>query len=111
MEGLKRGDVVLVALQGDYGKPRPALVVQSDPFNPAHPSVTILPLTSELRDAVLFRIDVAPSPGNGLRKPSQIMLDKISTIARDRIGGSIGHLDAQTMLRVNRSLMVWLGLP
>jgi mRNA interferase MazF len=111
MEGLKRGDVVVLALQGDYGKPRPALIVQADLFNAAHPSVTVLPLTSELRDAGLFRIDVASSPANGLRKPSQVMLDKISTIAREKIGGRIGRLDEQTMLRVNRSLMVWLGLP
>jgi mRNA interferase MazF len=111
MEGLKRGDIVLLALQGDYGKPRPALVVQSDLFNAAHPSITVLPLTSELRDAALFRIDVAPSPGNGLRKPSQIMLDKISTIAREKVRDRIGHLDEQTLLRVSRSLMVWLGLP
>ncbi len=111
MEGLKRGDVVLLALQGDYGKPRPALIVQSDLFIATHPSVTILPLTSELRNAVLFRIDVAPSAGNGLRKPSQIMLDKISTIAWEKVGERIGRLDDQTLMRVNRSLMVWLGLP
>lgn len=111
MEGLKRGDVVLLALQGDYGKPRPAVVVQSDQFNSVHPSVTILPLTSELRNAPLFRIDVAPSAGNGLRKPSQIMLDKISTIAREKVGAQIGRLDEQALLQVNRSLMVWLGLP
>lgn len=111
MEGLKRGDVVLLALQGDYGKPRPALVVQSDQFNAAHPSVTILPLTSELRGAALFRIDVAPSTGNGLRKPSQIMLDKVSTLAREKVSARIGRVDEQTLAQVNRSLMVWLGLP
>jgi mRNA interferase MazF len=111
MEGLKRGDVVLVALQGDYGKPRPALVVQADLFNATHPGVTILPLTSELRDAALFRIDVAPSAKNGLSKPSQIMLDKASTIARQKIGARIGRLDEQALMQVNRSMMVWLGLP
>lgn len=111
MEGLRRGDVVLIALQGDYGEPRPAVVVQSDLFNPAHPSVTILPLTSELRDAPLFRLDVALSEDNGLGKPSQIMLDKVATIARQKVGERIGRLDEQTLLQVNRSLMVWLGLP
>lgn len=111
MEGLTRGDIVVLALQGDYGKPRPALVVQSDAFNPTHPSVTVLPLTSELRDAPLFRIDVAPSADNGLKKPSQIMLDKIATFAREKVGERIGRLDKATMLQVNRSLMVWLGLP
>ena len=111
MEGLKRGDIVLVALQGDYGKPRPALLVQSDLFNATHPSVSILPLTSELRDAPLFRIPVAPSAGNGLKKPSQVMLDKPFTVAKERIGGRIGRIDEPTLMRVNRSLMVWLGLP
>jgi mRNA interferase MazF len=111
MESLKRGDIVVLALQGDYGKPRPALVVQSDLFNATHPSITILPLTSELRDAPLFRIDVAPSSANGLKKPSQLMLDKISTIARDKIGSRIGRLDDPSMIQVSRSMMLWLGLP
>jgi mRNA interferase MazF len=110
VEGLRRGDVVLLALQGDYGKPRPAVVIQSDVFS-MHPSVTILPLTSELRDTPLFRIDVPPSPANGLKKPSQVMLDKASTIAREKIGARIGRLEDEALVRVNRSLMLWLGLP
>ena len=68
---MKRGDVVTIALQGDYGKPRPALVVQSDLFD-AHPSVTVLPITSELRETPLFRVDVEPNDANGLRKKSQV---------------------------------------
>ena len=111
MEGLRRGDLVLVALQGDYGKPRPALVIQSDLFNATHPGVAIVPVTSELRDAPIFRIDLEPSAENGLRKRSQAMLDKPFTVAREKIGERIGRLDAATLLRVNRSLMVWLGLP
>ena len=110
MESLRRGDVVVVALQGDYGKPRPALVVQSDLFS-AHSSVAILPITSELLAAPLFRIGVEPSAGNGLRKPSQIMIDKTYTVAREKIGGRIGRLDDATLLQVNRSMMLWLGLP
>ena len=82
---MKRGDVVTIALQGDYGKPRPALVVQSDLFD-AHPSVTILPITSELRDTPLFRVDVEPSDANGLRKKSQVMVDKAQTVARAKVG-------------------------
>lgn len=74
---MRRGDLVMVALQGDYGKPRPALVIQSDLFD-GHPSVTILPITSELVEAPLFRLSVDPTPGNGLRKRSQVMVDKIS---------------------------------
>jgi mRNA interferase MazF len=110
MAGLRRGDVVVVALQGDYGKPRPALVVQSDLFS-GHASVAILPITSERLAAPLFRIDVEPSPGNGLKKPSQVMVDKPYTVARGKIGGRIGRLEDDTMLRVNRSMMIWLGLP
>ena len=79
-----RGTVVVVALQGDYGKPRPALVVQSDLFS-ALPSVTILPITSELRDAPLYRISISPTPETGLQKPSQIMVDKPQTIHREKI--------------------------
>jgi mRNA interferase MazF len=72
---VNRGAVVVVTLQGDYGKPRPALVVQSDMFSTL-PSVTILPITSDLRDAPLYRIGIEASPETGLHKPSQIMVDK-----------------------------------
>ena len=110
MEGLKRGDIVVVALQGDYGKPRPALVVQSDLFD-AHSSVAILPLTSEILGAPIFRITVEPAAGNGLKVRSQVMVDKPYTVGKDKIGGRIGRLDGQALLQVNRSMMVWLGLP
>jgi mRNA interferase MazF len=108
MGRLKRGDVVIVALQGDYGKPRPALVIQSDLFA-EHGSVTILPITSDLRDAPLFRIALAPSPDNGLLKPSQIQVDRAVTIRRDKIGAVIGRIDDGTMLAVTRSLALFLG--
>ncbi len=105
---MKRGDLVTVALQGDLGKPRPALVIQSDLFD-EHPSVTILPVTGELRAAPLFRIAVNPDELNGLNKPSQVMVDKPQSIARERIGTVIGRLDDETMLAVNRALAVFLG--
>jgi mRNA interferase MazF len=105
---MRRGDLVTVALQGDLGKPRPALVIQSDLFD-THPSVTILPVTSELRDAPLFRISVNPSELNGLSKPSQVMVDKPQSIPYEKIGTVIGHLDDETMLAVNRALTVFLG--
>jgi mRNA interferase MazF len=105
---VKRGDVVTIALTGDYGKPRPALVIQSDFFD-AHPSVTILPVTSDLRDAPLFRISVAPDAANGLRKPSQVMVDKVQTIPRGKLGKRIGRLDDDTLLAVERALAVFLG--
>ena len=97
-----------IALSGDYGKPRPALVIQSDLFN-AHPSVSILPVTGELRDAPLFRIVVEPSDSNGLRKTSQVMVDKIQTVARSRVGKTIGRLEQETLVAVNRALAVFLG--
>ena len=105
---MRRGDLVTVALQGDLGKPRPALVIQSDLFD-AHPSVAILPVTSELRDAPLFRILVNPTELNGLSKPSQVMVDKPQSVARKKVGSVIGRLDDETMLAVNRALAVFLG--
>ena len=105
---MRRGDLVTVALQGDLGKPRPALVIQSDLFD-AHPSVTILPVTGELRNAPLFRIPVNPTEQNGLTKPSQVMVDKPQSVARNKVGSVFGHLDDETMLTVNRALAVFLG--
>jgi mRNA interferase MazF len=106
---LKRGDLVTVALQGDLGKPRPALVIQSDLFD-LHPSVTILPVTGDLRATPLFRITVQPTPSNGLNKPSQVMVDKPQSVAREKLGDVVGHLDDTIMLAVNRALAVFLGL-
>ena len=105
---MRRGDLLTVALQGDLGKPRPALVIQSDLFD-SHPTVTILPVTSELRVAPLFRIAVSPSELNGLAKSSQVMVDKPQSISREKIGEVIGRLDDETMLAVNRALAVFLG--
>ena len=105
---MKRGDLVTIAPSGDSGKPRPALVIQSDLFE-AHPSITILPVTSELREAPLFRIRVEPADGNGLRRTSEVMVDKLQTVAQERIGKAIGRLDDVAMLAVNRALAVFLG--
>lgn len=106
---MRRGDLVTIALQGDYGKPRPALIVQSDLFD-AHPSVTILPVTSELRQLPLFRVPVNPNEANGLQKPSEIMIDKAQTVPRERIGEVFGRLAEEDMLAVSRSLAVFLGV-
>jgi mRNA interferase MazF len=106
---VKRGSVVTVALQGGYGKPRPALVVQSDFFD-EHPSVTILPITSNLRAAPLIRVDLQPTADNGLRQASQIMVDKAVTVRRERIGEEIGHIGSEDMLEVNRRLAIFLGI-
>lgn len=103
------GDFVVVALQGDDGKPRPALVLQSDLFG-EHPSVTIAPVTSSIVDAPLFRVTIKPSPTNGLRAVSQIMVDKVTTVRRDRISQTLGSLPGDAMLRVNRAVVLWFGL-
>ena len=105
---MKRGDLVTVALSGDYGKPRPALVIQSDLFQ-AHPSLIVLPVTSELRDAPLFRIRVEPTNDNGLLARSEVMVDKPQAVAVARIGRRIGRLGDDSMLAVNRALAVFLG--
>ena len=106
---MTRGDFVTVALPGDFGKPRPALVVQSDAFAETA-TVTVLPLSGTLIDAPLFRPTVRPTATNGLRKPSQIMIDKAMSVKRDRVGPPIGRLDDGTLLSVTRSLAVFLGL-
>lgn len=107
---MKRGDVVMVAVAGDYGKPRPAVVVQADLFNEAHPSVTVLPLTSTIVDAPLFRITVDPGRENGLVRVSQIMVDKVLTLPRQQVGKAIGRLGDDLMIRVGRALAVWAGV-
>jgi len=106
---VRRGDLVSIALQGDYGKPRPALVVQSDLFA-EHPSVTILPVTSELRDTPLFRVLIEPTETNGLRKSSQVMVDKVQTISREKLGELFGRVTEEDMLAVSRALAVFLGV-
>jgi len=106
---MRRGDLVVVSLKGDYGKPRPALIIQSDLFD-EHPSVTLMPVTGELRDTPLFRFRVEPDGSNGLAKPSQVMIDKIQTVARDRLGQPIGRLEDSKMTEVNRLMALFLGL-
>lgn len=106
---MKRGEVVTIVLPGAYGKPRPALIIQSDHFE-VHSSVTILPVTSELRTAPLLRITVNPSEANGLRKISQVMVDKAQTVPREKIGSVIGNLEDETLIAINRALAVFLGI-
>ena len=107
---MKRGDIVIVAVKGDYGKLRPAVVIQSDFFNETHASMTVAPVTSSIVDAPLFRLTVDPTPETGLRSVSQIMIDKITTIRRDRIDQPIGRIDEALVVRVNRALALWLGI-
>ena len=106
---MRRGDLVVVVSSGDYGKPRPALIVQADD-HAGHPSVTVLPFTSDLHDVPLLRVIVEPTEGNGLRMRSQVMVDKATTIPRAKVGGTIGHLDQATMTTTSKALAAFLGL-
>jgi mRNA interferase MazF len=107
---MKRGDVVTVAASGDYGKPRPAVIVQTDALPAGHASVVICQMTSEVSDAPDFRLTIDPSEKNGLRLKSQVMADKPVTVRRERIGRRVGHLDDKDILRLNIALAFVMGL-
>ncbi len=108
---MRRGDLVTVAAPGDYGKPRPAVVIQGDVLNQADSDSVILALmTGTLRDAPLLRLTVDPTSANGLRKPSQVMVDKLVTVRREKVGNTIGRLSDQELLELNRLLALVIGL-
>lgn len=107
---MRRGDVVTVAASGDYGKPRPAVIVQTDALPQKHASVVVCQMTSDLSDAPDFRVPIEPSPTNGLRVRSQVMADKPVTIRRERIGRPIGKLDDTDIVRLNIALAFVMGL-
>jgi mRNA interferase MazF len=107
---MRRGDLVTVAAAGDYGKPHPAVIVQTDAFPETHASVVICQMTSELSNAQDFRVTIDPSETNGLRVRSQVMADKPVTIRRERVGQSIGRLSAEDVRRLNIALAFVMGL-
>jgi mRNA interferase MazF len=107
---MRRGDLVVVAAAGDYGKPRPAVIVQTDAFPAVHGSVVICQMTSEIVDAPDFRVSIEPTETNGLRVRSQVMADKLVTVRRARIGQVIGRLDVADIARINIALAFVLGL-
>ena len=109
MDACARGALVTVALQGDYGKPRPAVVIQSDYFADLG-TVVVLPVTSTLVDAPLLRLTLVPSDINNLKQQSQVMMDKPVTVKQDKLGAIFGSLTPEELLRINRSLMVLLGI-
>lgn len=104
-----RGDLVTIAMQGDFGKPMLALIIQANQFG-VHTSVTVLPVTSTLVAAPLLRITVQPSAENGLQQPSQVMVDKAMTVLREKIGPAFGRIDSVALLEVERCLAVFLGI-
>ena len=105
---MRRGDLVTVAMTGDFGKPRPALIIQADQFDQTG-TVTVLLLSTMLTDAPLIRLTLVPSDLNGLREPSQIMIDKAMSVKRSKIGKTIGRIGDDVMVSVNRSLALFLG--
>src|ERR1700741_1419390 len=107
---MRGGDLVTVAAPGDYGKPRPAVIVQADAFPESHASIVVCQMTSELVTAPDFRVTIEPSPETGLNARSQVMADKPVTIRRERIGSQIGHLGAADMARINVALAFVMGL-
>lgn len=107
---MKRGDVVTVAASGDYGVPRPAVIVQTDAFPLEHASVVVCQMTSELTEAPDFRVTIDPDPRNGLRTRSQIMADKPVTVRRERIGQRIGGLSTEEIARLDIAIAFVMGL-
>jgi mRNA interferase MazF len=105
-----KGDIITCALSGDYGKPRPALIIQSDLFNPTHTSVVICPITSHLLDASLFRLTIYPSSHNRLITISQVMIDKITTIKKEKIAAILGKAEEHFMQQVTAGLKLWFDI-
>jgi mRNA interferase MazF len=107
---MRRGEIWTIAGGGDYaGKPRPAVILQDDRFD-ATSSITICAFTTDPTEAPLFRLRVAPSEANGLRMPSRLMVDKITTVPKAKIGDRIGRLDDEDIVRLNRAVLVFLGM-
>ncbi|MCM0021896.1 MAG: type II toxin-antitoxin system PemK/MazF family toxin [Tagaea sp.] len=106
---MRRGDIVTVALPGDFGKPRPAIVVQSDWLSESD-SVLVCLLTTTLRAAPLYRVDVEPASATGLRAPSQAMIDKLFAVRRAKCGNVIGRIDDTTTRALDRALSLAIGL-
>ncbi len=107
---MRRGDIWTVAGGNDYaGKPRPVVIVQDDSFD-ATDSITICAFTTDETDAPLFRLPVEPNERNGLRATSRLMVDKIVTVSKSKIGARVGRLDDEDIVRLNQAMLVFLGL-
>src|SRR3954469_24873894 len=107
---MRRGDVVVVAASGDYGKPRPAVIVQTNALPDTHSSIVICQMTSDLANAPDFRVMIEPTELNGLRLRSQIIADKPVTVFRSRIGQTIGRIGPEDLGRLNAALAFVMGL-
>lgn len=108
---MQRGDIVTFATSGDYGKPRPAVVIQADALNETKLQSSIVALiTSHIVEAPLLRIDLGNNSRTGLKTKSQVMADKLVTIRKERMGPKIGQLNSEELLRLNRTLAFVVGL-
>jgi mRNA interferase MazF len=108
---MTRGSIVVLAAKGAYmGKPRPAVIVQSDVFNATHASITVCPITSDSVDAPLFRIALPPGDRTGLVVPSQVMVDKVSSVPRSAVDRAIGACDTLHLEQIDEALRSWLDL-
>jgi mRNA interferase MazF len=108
---VNRGDIYGVAGKGDFaGKPRPALIVQSDIFNPHHPSLTACPITTTITGDGLFRIAIPADDDSGLKTDSEVEIDKLQAVRRDRVGRRIGRASEEVMAAVDEALRRWLDL-
>ena len=107
---MRRGEIRTVAGGKDYaGKPRPVVILQDDRFD-VTASITICAFTTDPTDAPLFRLPVVPNERNGLRTPCRLMVDKITTVPKTKIGARVGRLDDEDVVRINRAILVFLGL-
>jgi len=107
---MRRGELVIVSAQGDYGKPRPAVVIQNDRLDEMVDSVTVCFLTTNLIEGRRFRIDVQPKADNGLRERSQVQIDKIMTFPREKVRGPVGRLTSEELRKIDRGLLLLLDL-
>src|SRR6478609_8604619 len=106
---MKRGEVWTIAGEGYAGKPRPAVIVQDDSFD-ATASITVCAFKTDLTDAPLIRLPVSPTGRNGLRSASRVMVDKITTVSKSKMGKQVGQLDQKDLARLDRAIAVFLGL-
>jgi mRNA interferase MazF len=109
--GFLRGDLVIVVFGGDYGKPRPAVVAQTDAFNATHSSIALCPVSSEITGLNLFRVFLRAAETPGLREDSEVMVDMLRAVERRRVRQRVGQLSREQMGRVDAALRIWLDLP
>lgn len=107
---MRRGDIVTVAAPGDYGKPRPAVVIQGDVLNRDAQSTVVALMTSHRQDAPLLRLTVEPTADNGLKVVSQVQVNRLLSLPANKVGPPIGRLSDREIVELNRLLALVIGL-